>query len=136
MMNVLYNIFNFCVKTDNPASQAAPAALPPAAVPPVAVPPVAVPQAVMPVNIPAAVHPMGIGQYILLFVYFVICAALVFLVLVQTSKSEGLSGTLGGSTQSIFKGKKSFEEQIDKITKYTAIAFIVLSIFIGWFAFR
>lgn len=79
---------------------------------------------------------MNTIQYIILFIYFAICAALVFLVLVQTSKSEGLTGTLGGGVQTVFKGKKSFEEQIDKITTYIAVVFIILSIVMAWFVFR
>lgn len=74
-------------------------------------------------------------QFLLLMVYFLICAALVTLVLLQTSKSEGLSGTLGGSTQSIFRGKKSFEDKLGQITMYVAIAFIFSSILIAFFAF-
>lgn len=96
----------------------------------------------MPVNLPASIpaavaaHSMNTLQYVVLFVYFAVCAALIFLVLVQTSKSEGLTGTLGGSTQSVFKGKKSFEEQMNKITTYVAVLFVALSIVIAWFVFR
>lgn len=76
-----------------------------------------------------------IWQYLLLVVYFIVCATLVTLVLVQTSKSEGLTGTLGGTTQSVFRGKRSFEERLNRFTTYIAIMFVALSILIAFFAF-
>ncbi|MFH1453431.1 MAG: preprotein translocase subunit SecG [Armatimonadota bacterium] len=123
MYGVFFNIFNFCAKT---------AEVP---VVPEASVPVSTP---MPIEVPIAqaTSAMSTLQYVILFVYFAVCAALVFLVLVQTSKSEGLMGTLGGSTQSVFKGKKSVEEQMTKITAYIAVGFIVLSVLIGLFVFK
>lgn len=150
MFSHLVNMFNnFCIKavvaaTPLPAVPSQTAPLPVAT--PVTIPTAATPVQ-MPVNMPAnlpanfpaaahSVHTMNVLQYIILFVYFAICAALIFLVLVQTSKSEGLTGTLGGATHTVFKGKKSFDEQIEKITTYVAVLFVVLSIVIAWFVFR
>jgi|GEM_PF-1237710 len=148
MFSNFINMFNnLCVKaatTPLPVITASPVQVPVngaqtlPAIPPAATPiqaPVNMP-ANLPASIPAAAHSMNTLQYIVLFVYFAICAALIFLVLVQTSKSEGLTGTLGGSTQTVFKGKKSFEEQMNKITAYVAVLFVVLSIVIAWFVFR
>lgn len=73
---------------------------------------------------------------ILLVVYFVICLGLVMAVLLQTSKSEGLSGIIGGSTQSVFKGKKGLEERLSEFTNYLAIAYVVMSLLVSIFAFR
>lgn len=91
----------------------------------------------VPINFPpsSAMPQYTFIQYLFLAVYFLVCAGLVVLVLVQTSKSEGLSGTLGGATQSIFRGKRSFEEKLNQITAYVATAFIVGSILISLFAF-
>lgn len=156
MFNYIFNMFNnLCVKVaTTPLPVGAPSPL--ATQVPVSAA-TAIPQATpistpvqMPVNIPtnipasipvttttgASVHPMNVIQYIVLFIYFATCAALIFLVLTQTSKSEGLTGTLGGSTQTVFRGKKSFEEQIDKITTYVAVLFVVLSVVMAWFVFR
>ena len=65
----------------------------------------------------------------ILVVYFIISACLVFTILSQTTKSEGLSGTLGGRSESVFKGKgvKSLEDKLEQITTGLAIAFLVLS---------
>lgn len=79
---------------------------------------------------------INIFQGFLLFVYFVVCTGLVVAVLLQTTKSEGLSGVIGGSTQSIFRGKKSIEEKLNQITQWLAIGFMCLSLLVALFAFR
>jgi preprotein translocase subunit SecG len=85
----------------------------------------------------------GTGQFqhtiwhtILLVVYFIVCLGLVVAVLLQTTKNEGLSGMMGGGSQSVFKGKKGFEEQLQQITNFLAITFVVMSLLVTAFAFR
>ncbi|HKU67362.1 MAG TPA: preprotein translocase subunit SecG [Candidatus Baltobacteraceae bacterium] len=57
---------------------------------------------------------------------FVIAAlALIILLAVQTTKQEGLSGTLGGRVESVY-GRPGAEEQLKRITGVTAVAFVVL----------
>ena len=73
---------------------------------------------------------------IFLFVYFVVCVGLVVAVLLQTTKSEGLSGVIGGTSQSVFKGKKGFEDRLQEITNYLAIGFVVLSLIMSLVAFK
>lgn len=71
-------------------------------------------------------------QYLLMAFYLMVCVGLIASVLSQTSKNEGLGGMLGGgSTQSVFRGKKSFEEKLGTITNYLAVTFIVLSMMIS-----
>jgi len=115
-------------------AQAAPTALPLAspALPPAATP--AGPPLITPVQAAgASTHLGGVTLYILLGVYFLICIALVAAILSQTTKSEGLSGTIGGGApQSVFRGKKGVEEQLQAITNYLAIAFLILSIVIAF----
>jgi len=82
-----------------------------------------------------ASHHLSVFQVSLLIIYFLVCAAMIALVLIQTSKSEGLTGTLGGTTKSVFQGKRSFDDKLTLITTYVAIAFIVLSILVSLFAF-
>lgn len=67
---------------------------------------------------------------ILLAVFFIISALLVTTILSQTTKSEGLSGTIGGRTESVFKGKsgpKSLEDKLEQITTFLAVGFLVLA---------
>jgi len=71
---------------------------------------------------------------VILGVFFVISALLVTTILSQTSKSEGLSGTLGGRTESVFKGKgaaKSLDEKLEQITAVLAIGFLILATIIS-----
>lgn len=63
--------------------------------------------------------------------YGVLCFVLIGLVMLQTSKSEGLAGIMGGGGQNMFKGKESNdtrEEKFKKITNILAIVFVGLSI--------
>jgi len=52
---------------------------------------------------------------------------LIGIVMSQATKSEGLSGTIGGKSESMFQGKPGFEEKLSEITKWSAITFMVLS---------
>jgi protein translocase SecG subunit len=47
-----------------------------------------------------------------------------------------LSGTIGGATQSVFRGKRSIEEKLSEFTTYLAVAFVVLSIAISFWGFK
>jgi preprotein translocase subunit SecG len=55
---------------------------------------------------------------------------LITLVMSQTTKSEGLTGTIGGKMSSTFRGKPGMEDKLAKMTKWSAIAFMVTSIFV------
>jgi preprotein translocase subunit SecG len=62
-------------------------------------------------------------------VLFVLTAlGLVALMSVQTTKSEGLSGTIGGRTESAYRGRLGFDEQLARLTNVLAIAFVILAI--------
>ncbi|MDQ7822994.1 MAG: preprotein translocase subunit SecG [Candidatus Eremiobacteraeota bacterium] len=84
-------------------------------------------------QVPPPVMPHQPGNILIIVlqvIYFLVCAGLIAAVMLQTTKSEGLSGMLGGATQSVFRGKKSVEEKIGLITSYLAGAFIVGSLVI------
>ena len=71
---------------------------------------------------------------LVLVVFFIISALLVTTILSQTSKSEGLSGTLGGRSESVFKGKgsaKSLDEKLEQITTILAVGFLILATIIS-----
>ncbi len=53
--------------------------------------------------------------------------ALIAIVMSQATKSEGLSGTIGGKAESAFQGKPGFEDRLSEITKWAAIFFMVTS---------
>lgn len=55
---------------------------------------------------------------------------LVISILMQSGKSAGLSGSIGGGAEQIF-GKneaKGWEKVFDKVTKFAAIAFLVCAV--------
>ena len=58
------------------------------------------------------------------------CLALIVLVLMQQSKSAGLSGAIGGGAETFFGKKKaaSYEGKLETYTKIAAAAFMVLAI--------
>ncbi len=59
--------------------------------------------------------------------------ALIGIVMSQATKSEGLSGTIGGKAESAFQGKPGFEEKLAEITKWSAITFMVMSAVVAYF---
>ena len=78
---------------------------------------------------------MNAFQIILLVLQALISIALVLLVMSQTSKNEGLTGTIGGNVSANFKGKPGFEERLQNYTRYLGISWFVVSILVG-IAFR
>lgn len=59
---------------------------------------------------------------------FVVSAALIGVVLIQEPKNEGLTGQIGSSATSSFKGKAGREDQLSDLTRKVAIAFFVISL--------
>ena len=69
-------------------------------------------------------------QIFLTVVQIIACIVLIASVLMQSGKSAGLSGSIGGGAEQIWgkqKGK-GFDEIFDKMTKGAAVAFIICSI--------
>lgn len=78
---------------------------------------------------------MEIFRNILLILEAVISVAFILIVMSQTTKNEGLTGTIGGQTSANFKGKPGFEEHLQNYTRYLGIAWIAVAILVG-IAFR
>ena len=58
--------------------------------------------------------------------------ALIGIIMSQATKSEGLSGTIGGKAESAFQGKPGIEERLGEITKWAAITFMVMSAVVSY----
>ena len=58
-------------------------------------------------------------------VFFIFTIGLIVLLAVQTTKQEGLSGTLGGRVESAY-GRPGAEEQLKRITGVFAVGFAVI----------
>ncbi len=78
---------------------------------------------------------MNAIQIILLVVQALISLGLIFIMAIQTSKNEGLTGTIGGNVTANFKGKPGYEERLQSYTKMLGIGWFVVSILVG-IAFR
>ncbi len=74
---------------------------------------------------------MNALRIILLALQALTSLALIILVTTQTTKNEGLTGTIGGQTSANFKGKPGYEERLQMITRNVAIAFFAISIAVG-----
>jgi preprotein translocase subunit SecG len=59
--------------------------------------------------------------------FIVSAIALIGLLAVQTTKQEGLSGTIGGRVDSAYRGRLGFEGQIARVTGAVAITFVVVA---------
>ncbi|HXP93391.1 MAG TPA: preprotein translocase subunit SecG [Candidatus Binatia bacterium] len=56
---------------------------------------------------------------------------LVILLAVQTTRQEGLTGTLGGRVDSSYRGRLGMEGQIARFTAFIAIAYVVVATIIS-----
>jgi len=60
---------------------------------------------------------------------FIACAVgLIGLMSLQTTKNEGLSGSIGGRAESAYRGRLGLDQQLSRLTSGVAVAFVVLSI--------
>ena len=50
---------------------------------------------------------------------------LIFLLAIQTTKQEGLSGSIGGRVESAYRGRLGGDQQIARLTMYVAVTFII-----------
>ena len=73
---------------------------------------------------------MATLKVIVQIIYVLVCIALVIIVLRQEGKVAGLSGALTGSGETYWAKNKgrSMEGNLERITKYLAAAFMVLSV--------
>jgi preprotein translocase subunit SecG len=59
--------------------------------------------------------------------FIVVAISLIGLLAVQTTKQEGLSGTIGGRVDSAYRGRLGFEGQIARVTGIVAITFVIIA---------
>ncbi len=73
---------------------------------------------------------MAVFKIILTVVYILICIALVVVVLMQESKSAGLSGAISGAAETYWGKNKgrSIEGTLGKLTVLFAALFIIISV--------
>lgn len=73
---------------------------------------------------------MTVAQIIVSIVYFIISLALIAIVILQSGKSAGLSGAIGGGADTFLSKNKAkgVDSRLAKLTKWVAIAFMVLTL--------
>jgi preprotein translocase subunit SecG len=70
-----------------------------------------------------------IGVLYLVQILFIIAViGLVALMSIQTTKTEGLSGSIGGRMESAYKGRLGMDQQLSRLTTGFAIAFMFLAV--------
>ncbi|HEY3329634.1 MAG TPA: preprotein translocase subunit SecG [Capsulimonadaceae bacterium] len=74
---------------------------------------------------------MEIFKYVLLVIQALVSIVLIVIVAAQTTKNEGLTGSIGGQMTPSFKGKPGMEEQVRSWTIYVSAAWFVLSFLIA-----
>ncbi len=101
------------------ANHAVPAPKAPAGVPPVApIAPALEPKTWFAQHLPWFTHGSA-GIFILAAIL------LIFLLAVQTTKQEGLTGSIGGRVESAYRGRLGAEEQLKRWTGVVAVVFVV-----------
>ena len=63
----------------------------------------------------------------LMVIQLFISLGLIVAVVLQDSKGEGL-GSIGGGAQMFFGNVKGIDQTLEKVTKYLAVAFMVMSL--------
>ncbi len=85
--------------------------------------------------IPTSFHPLTFGEShpglvtAIEIAFLVATVGVIALMSVQTTKTEGLSGSIGGRAESAYHGRLGFEQQLTRVTSFTAYAWIVLAVF-------
>ena len=71
-------------------------------------------------------------QIVLSIIYFIVSLGLIAIVMLQSGKSAGLSGAIGGAAETFLSKNqaKSADARLAKLTKWVAIGFMVLTLII------
>lgn len=101
--------------------------------------PVTIPTALPPANVPltvtAPVAPVphtwfalhaGWATHTLAFLAVLFAVSLVVLLAIQTTKQEGLSGTIGGRVESAYRSRPGMEESLKRLTGVIAVSLVVV----------
>ncbi|RJX18256.1 MAG: preprotein translocase subunit SecG [Ammonifex sp.] len=62
-------------------------------------------------------------KVIISVLYVFICLLLITVVVLQSGKSAGLSGAIGGGAESLFGKKKGLDEWLARVTVWVAVVF-------------
>ncbi len=60
--------------------------------------------------------------------FLILAVGLVVLLAFQTTKQEGLSGTIGGRVESAYRPRLGFDQQLARLTSYVAIGMVFFAV--------
>ena len=105
----------------------------PAAAKPARATPAAVPTSSGAVPNITLVHPTWGSEhlfvlYLVQILFLITVVGLIALMSIQTTKTEGLSGSIGGRMESAYKGRLGIEQQLQRLTTGFAIGFMFLAV--------
>ncbi len=58
-------------------------------------------------------------------IFILAAISLIFLLAIQTTKQEGLTGTIGGRVESAYRGRLGADEQLKRLTGFVAVVFVI-----------
>ena len=69
---------------------------------------------------------MSVGEIILTVLQVILSIALISVILLQSGKSAGLSGSIAGGAETFFGKKKGLDDFLAKITVFVSVAFAAI----------
>jgi protein translocase SecG subunit len=63
--------------------------------------------------------------------FLVLAVSLILLLAGQTTKQEGLSGTIGGRVESAYRPRLGFDQQLARLTSYVAIGMVLVAVLLS-----
>ena len=66
--------------------------------------------------------------YLIQILFIISVVGLIALMSIQTTKTEGLSGSIGGRMESAYKGRLGIEQQLTRLTAGFAVSFMFLAV--------
>jgi len=66
--------------------------------------------------------------YLIQILFIISVVGLIALMSIQTTKTEGLSGSIGGRMESAYKGRLGIEQQLTRLTTVFAVSFMFLAV--------
>jgi len=74
---------------------------------------------------------MHFFYYLLVALQFISGVLLIYVVTIQESKNDGLTGQIGSTTTSAFKGKAGREERLNQLTRNVGFVFFAISLLVA-----
>lgn len=66
-------------------------------------------------------------ELFLTIVYLLVCIGLIAVVLLQSGKSAGMSGSIAGGAETLFGKKKGIDDKLARYTQILALGFLAMS---------